>query len=51
LRAVVAVPDQTEVHLHANKDVEYKAVAAVLASAQRIGIKKLAITGNEQFDN
>lgn len=51
LREVVAQADQPEVHLHPNKDVEYKAVAAVLASAQRLGVKKLGVLGNEQFED
>lgn len=44
-------PDQPEVHLRPNKLVAYKDVAAVMASAQRIGIKKLGLVGNEQFVN
>lgn len=49
LKAAVAEPIQPEVHLHPNKLVPYKYVAAVMASAQRIGITKLGIIGNEQF--
>ena len=49
LSATAALPDQPEVHLRPNKLVEYKDVAAVLASAQRLGVTKLGIVGNEQF--
>ena len=41
--------DQPEVHLHPNKLVEYKSVAAVMASAQRQGVTKIGLVGNEQF--
>jgi biopolymer transport protein ExbD len=49
LSATAAMPDQPEVHLRPNKLVEYKDVALVLASAQRLGVTKLGIVGNEQF--
>ena len=42
-------PDQPEVHVRPNKLVEYKYVAEVLAEAQRLGISKLGMVGNEQF--
>jgi biopolymer transport protein ExbD len=44
-----AQTDQPEVHLRPNKLVAYKNVAAVMASAQRLGVTKLGIVGNEQF--
>jgi biopolymer transport protein ExbD len=44
-------PDQPEVHLRPNKLAAYKDVAAVMASAQRLGVKKLGLIGNEQFIN
>ncbi len=44
-----AQADQPEVHLRPNKLVAYKNVAAVMASAQRLGVTKLGIVGNEQF--
>ena len=47
--AVAAEPDQPEVHLRPNKLVEYKTVAMVMASAQRLGVTKIGIVGNEQF--
>ncbi len=49
LSATAALPDQPEVHLRPNKLVEYRDVAMVLASAQRLGVTKLGIVGNEQF--
>ncbi|MBK7261796.1 MAG: biopolymer transporter ExbD [Rubrivivax sp.] len=51
LRAVAAQPDQPEVHLRPNKLVTYKYVAMVMASAQRLGVTKIGIVGNEQFLN
>jgi len=49
LTAVAAEPDQPEVHIKPNKLVDYGAVAAVMASAQRHGVKKMGMVGNEQF--
>jgi biopolymer transport protein ExbD len=49
LARAAAEPDQAEVHIRPNKLVEYKSVAAVLASAQRLGVTKLGMVGNEQF--
>ncbi|MBC7957161.1 MAG: biopolymer transporter ExbD [Cytophagales bacterium] len=49
LSNTAAMPDQPEVHLRPNKLVEYKAVAMVMASAQRLGVTKLGMVGNEQF--
>jgi biopolymer transport protein ExbD len=49
LAAVAAQPDQPEVHLRPNKLVTYKTVAHVMASAQRLGVTKIGLVGNEQF--
>jgi len=49
LVAIAAQPDQPEVHLRPNKLVAYKNVAAVMAAAQRLGVTKLGMVGNEQF--
>ncbi|MBC7992034.1 MAG: biopolymer transporter ExbD [Rhizobacter sp.] len=49
LSATAAMPDQPEVHLRPNKLVEYERVAGVMASAQRLGVSKLGMVGNEQF--
>ncbi len=40
---------QPEIHLRPNKLVHYDRVAAVMASAQRLGLKKIGMVGNEQF--
>ena len=44
-----ALPDQPEIHLRPHKLANYKYVAHVLADAQRLGMTKLGIVGNEQF--
>ena len=49
LRDAAASPVQPEVHLRPNKLVKYGSVAMVMASAQRLGITKLGMIGNEQF--
>jgi biopolymer transport protein ExbD len=41
--------DQPEVHLRPNKLVTYKHVIAIMASAQRQGVTKIGMVGNEQF--
>jgi biopolymer transport protein ExbD len=51
LQQVAAEPDQAEVHLRPNKLVTYKVVAMIMASAQRLGVTKIGIVGNEQFLN
>jgi biopolymer transport protein ExbD len=49
LREVAAQPVQPEVHLRPNKLVPYKSVAGVMATAQRLGVTKIGLVGNEQF--
>jgi biopolymer transport protein ExbD len=49
LASVAALADQPEVHLRPNKLVTYKFVAMIMASAQRLGVTKIGIVGNEQF--
>jgi len=49
LATAAAQPEQPEIHLRPNKLVSYKSVAAVMAAAQRAGITKLGLIGNEQF--
>ncbi len=44
-------PDQPEVHIKPNKLVAYKSVAEVMASAQRLGVMKIGLVGDEQFMN
>ena len=48
---VAQLDDQPEVHLRPNKLVTYKYVAMVMASAQRLGVTKIGLVGNEQFVN
>lgn len=40
---------QPELHINPNRLAEYKAVAAVMAMAQRHSVEKLGMVGNEQF--
>ena len=49
LREVAAQPVQPELHIRPQADVDYGAVARVLATAQRLGATKLGIVGDEQF--
>lgn len=49
LKSAAATEPQPELHLRPNKLVTYKHVAAVMASAQRLGVTKLGLIGNEQF--
>ena len=51
LAQVARTPDQPEVHLRPNKLVTYKVVAMVMANAQRLGVTKIGLIGNEQFLN
>lgn len=49
LASVAAMANQPEVHLRPNKLVSYKYVAGVMATAQRLGVTKIGMVGNEQF--
>ena len=49
IRRAVAQPVQPEVHLRPDKGAKYEVVAGVMASAQRLGMKKIGIVGSEQF--
>ncbi|MDO9422211.1 MAG: biopolymer transporter ExbD [Herminiimonas sp.] len=49
LSGAAAQETQPELHLRAERDTPYKVVAAVLASAQRLGANKLGLVGNEKF--
>ncbi len=49
LREVASQADQPELHLRPNKLATYSYVAEVLASAQRLGVRKIGLVGNEQF--
>ncbi|GBQ67859.1 ExbD/TolR proton channel family protein [Ameyamaea chiangmaiensis NBRC 103196] len=48
-RNAASQPDQPEMHIHPNRLADYKTVAHVLADAQRLGITKLGIVGQDQF--
>jgi len=49
LRGIAARPVQPELHLRPNKLVKYRNVAMVMASAQRLGLTKIGLVGQEQF--
>jgi biopolymer transport protein ExbD len=49
LGEVARQPNQPELHLRPNKLATYSYVAEVLASAQRLGVRKIGLVGNEQF--
>ena len=51
LYEISRMPDQPEVHLIPNKLAPYKYVAEVMAEAQRLGVTKIGIVGNEKFVN
>jgi len=49
LRAAAQKDPQPEIHLIPNRLVKYAYVAMVLAEAQRLGVVKIGIVGNEQY--
>ena len=49
LRLAAAETVQPELHLRPHRLVSYKYVALVLASAQRLGVNKIGLIGNEAF--
>ena len=49
LTAAAAKAVQPELHLRPDKAAKYAVVAAVMASAQRLGLTKIGIIGAEQF--
>lgn len=49
LSQLVATPVQPELHVRPDKLTDYKYVAEVLATAQRLGVQKIGIIGYEQF--
>jgi biopolymer transport protein ExbD len=51
LTGLVAQPMQPELHVRPDKLCSYKYVAEVLASAQRLGVQKIGIVGDDQFAN
>jgi biopolymer transport protein ExbD len=51
LAEAVGMQPQPELHIRSHAKAKYEAAAAVMASAQRIGLTKLGIVGSEQFVN
>ncbi len=49
LRAAAQKNPQPEIHLAPNRLVKYSYVAMALAEAQRLGVVKIGIVGNEQY--
>ena len=49
LREAATQPEQPEIHLRPHRSAKYDAVAAVLSSAQRLGLRKVGLVGSEQF--
>ena len=49
LKGAASTQVQPELHLRPNKLVKYDSVATVMASAQRLGLTKIGLIGNEQF--
>jgi biopolymer transport protein ExbD len=49
IREAAAQEPQPEVHLRPDKASRYAVAAAVMASAQRLGLTKIGIVGSEQF--
>lgn len=49
--ATLPLAEQAEMHIKPHKLVDYGHVAHVMATAQRVGLKKLGMVGNEQFMN
>jgi biopolymer transport protein ExbD len=50
-KAVAALADQPEIHLRPHAKANYKYVASVLASAQRLNVIKIGLVGNEAYMN
>ena len=51
LKEASAQQPQPELHIRSHAKAKYEAAAAVMASAQRLGLTKLGIVGSEQFAN
>jgi len=41
--------DQDEIHVQPNRLAKYDTIAKILADAQRIGVKKIGFSGEEQY--
>lgn len=51
LKDVAQQANPPEIHLRPDRQASYKSVAAVMAAAQRTGVSKIGLVGNEQFAN
>jgi biopolymer transport protein ExbD len=51
MQEVAAQGNQAEIHILPNRLAPYRAVAQVLAAAQREGATKIGLIGNEQYMN
>ena len=49
LGEAAALQPQPELHIRSHAQAKYEATATVLASAQRLGMRKLGIVGTERF--
>jgi biopolymer transport protein ExbD len=49
LATAAAASPQPEIHLRPERGVRYDAVAAAMASAQRLGLTRIGLVGSEQF--
>ncbi|HSV34875.1 MAG TPA: biopolymer transporter ExbD [Ramlibacter sp.] len=49
LQAASVQAEPPEIHLRPHPRAKYEAVAAALASAQRLGLTKIGLVGSEQF--
>ncbi len=49
LNTAAHAPDDPEVHVRPNKLALYSTFAHVMADAQRLGVEKIGVIGNEQF--
>jgi len=50
LKSAARAEPRPEIHLKPNKLAKYDAVAKVLATAQRLGVKNIGILGNEALE-
>jgi biopolymer transport protein ExbD len=49
MREAATQSEQPEIHLRPDKRAKYENVAAALSSAQRLGLQKIGLVGDEQF--
>ncbi len=49
LQAAAQLPQQPEIHVQPHRLAKYEQVAAVLTSAQRLGLQKIGVVGLEQM--